>query len=60
MDEQATKRVECPPVLEPSDYERLYQLLHAYHFGAISFLELLDAFEEALHLKPRDTHDHIA
>ena len=26
---------------EPSIYEQLYRLLQAYHFGTISFLELL-------------------
>jgi hypothetical protein len=30
----------------PTKYEQLYNILHAYRFGAISFLELLDQFEE--------------
>ena len=32
------------------DYERMYQLLYAYRFGSISFLELLDMLEAILHI----------
>jgi hypothetical protein len=28
----------------------MYHLLYAYRFGSISFLELLDKFEEILHI----------
>ena len=33
---------------EPTVYEQLYHKLLAYRFGTISFLELLEAFEEIL------------
>ena len=46
MDERTTD----PP--EPTIYEQLYRQLHAYHFGAIDFMELLDVFERILHIKP--------
>lgn len=36
------------PAVSKADCEQLYLLLHAYRFGAINFLELLDAYEEAL------------
>ncbi len=41
------------PAISKADYEQLYLLLHAYRFGAISFLELLDAYEEALGIQPQ-------
>jgi hypothetical protein len=47
MDEQTTDQ---PP--EPSIYEQMYRQLHAYHFGAIGFLDLLDCFEQILRVKP--------
>ena len=34
------------------DYEKMNALLYAYRFGTIGFLELLDAFEEILHIQP--------
>ena len=46
MDDQATERP------EPTIYEQLYRQLHAYHFGAIGFMELLDVFEQILRIKP--------
>ncbi len=49
MDEQTTEQPEKPPEL--SLYEQLYQKLHAYQFGTIGFLELLDACEEILHIQ---------
>jgi hypothetical protein len=39
---------------EPPVYEQLYLSLYAYHFGAIGFLELLEQFEAALHIKRSD------
>jgi hypothetical protein len=33
------------------DYEKMNDLLYAYRFGTISFLDLLAAFEEILHIK---------
>lgn len=36
--------------LSDADYEQMYNLLYAYRFGAISFLELLDKFEAILHI----------
>ncbi len=55
MDEQTTP---MPP--EPTTYEQLYLLLHAYRFGAISFLELLDAYEEALGIQPQASEKNDA
>ena len=46
MDEQTTDQP------EPTIYEQLYRQLHAYHFGAIGFLELLNRFEQILRIKP--------
>lgn len=46
MDEQTTGQP------EPTVYEQLYHKLLDYRFGTISFLELLDAFEEILHIQP--------
>ena len=43
-DQPAGSKVDC---------EHLYLLLHAYLFGAINFLELLEAYEEALGLQPK-------
>jgi hypothetical protein len=43
-DQPAGSKVDC---------EQLYLLLNAYRFGAINFLELLDAYEEALGLQPQ-------
>ena len=48
MDEPMTTQPDAPP--EPSIYEQLNRQLHAYHFGAIGFLELLDQFERILHV----------
>ncbi len=45
MTEQPEKPLELPL------YEQLCHKLYAYHFGTIGFLELLDAFEEILHIK---------
>jgi hypothetical protein len=36
--------------ISDADYEQMYHLLYAYRFGSISFLELLDKFEEILHI----------
>jgi hypothetical protein len=36
--------------ISDEDYEQMYHLLYAYRFGSISFLELLDQFEEILHI----------
>jgi hypothetical protein len=38
------------PTVSDADLEQMYKLLYAYRFGSISFLELLDKFEEILHL----------
>lgn len=43
MDEQMTEQLEALPVSEPSIYEQLYRYLYDYHFGRITFLELLAA-----------------
>ena len=39
---------------ELTKFERLYDILLAYHFGAISFLELLEQFEELLNIASPD------
>lgn len=55
MDEQTTGRQP-----EPTIYEQLYRQLHAFHFGAIGFLELLDRFEQILHIhSPPDNQDMV-
>jgi hypothetical protein len=51
MDEQMIEQAVTSSLPKMTVYEQLYQKLHAYNFGTISFLELLDAFEEILHLK---------
>ena len=38
------------PSVSDADYEQMYNLLYAYRFGAISFLELLDKLEAILHV----------
>jgi hypothetical protein len=60
MDEQTTGRVQVMAAAEPTIYEQLYRQLHAYRFGAISFLELLDRFEQILHIhSPPDNQDMV-
>ena len=49
MDEQTPGQPESSSEL--ALYEQLYQVLSAYQFGTVSFLELLDVFEEILHIK---------
>jgi hypothetical protein len=48
------------PAVSKADYEQLYLLLDAYRFGAIGFLELLDAYEEALGLQPQASEKDAA
>ncbi len=55
MDEQTNEQTGSSP--EPSRGELLYKTFCAYQFGTISFLELLDAFEEILHIKTDDDQD---
>jgi hypothetical protein len=50
MDEQVTERQEARNVPEMTIYEQLYRHLYDYHFGRITFLELLDTWKEILHL----------
>ena len=38
------------PTVSDEDLEQMYHLLYTYRFGSISFLELLDMFEDILHL----------
>lgn len=54
MDEHTTEHLEVITASEPTIYEQLYRQLHAYHFGAIGFLELPDRFEEILAVTPSD------
>jgi hypothetical protein len=42
---------------EHPDYEYLCRSLYAYQFGAITFLELVERFEQALGIKPSDPTD---
>ncbi len=48
MDELMTKQQDVLPALEPSIYEQMYHYLYDYHFGRITFLELLDRWKEVL------------
>jgi hypothetical protein len=41
--------------LDPGVYEQLCLSLYAYQFGTITFLELLDQFEEILHVQTPQT-----
>ncbi len=52
MDDKTIVQPDARSVPEMPVYEQLYSKLYAYRFGVISFLELLDAFEEILHIKP--------
>lgn len=38
----------------PSIYEQMHRYLYDYHFGRITFLELLDKWKEVLQLPTRD------
>jgi hypothetical protein len=40
---------------EQAMYEQLHLKLYAYRFGTIGFLELLDRFEEILHIPSNQT-----
>jgi len=60
MDEQTTIQSEVMAASEPPIYEQLYRQLHAYHFGAIGFLELLERFEQILHIhSPPGSQDMV-
>jgi hypothetical protein len=48
MDDKTTGQLS-----EPTIYEQLYRQLHAYNFGAIDFMDLLNRFEQILQIKPR-------
>jgi hypothetical protein len=50
---------EVMPASEPTIYEQLYRQLHAYHFGAIGFLEVLDRFEQILHIHSPPDNQHL-
>jgi hypothetical protein len=39
---------------EPSIYEQMNRYLYAYHFGRITFLELLEKWKEVLQLPSGD------
>jgi hypothetical protein len=54
MDELMTKQLDVLPALESSIYEQMCQYLYDYHFGRITFLELLEKWKEVLGL-PTDT-----
>ena len=60
MDEQTTIQSEVMAASEPPIYEQLYRQLHAYHFGAIGFLELLNRFEQILYIhSPPGSQDMV-
>lgn len=48
------QKAEQSPVMPKPDYEYLCRSLYAYQFGAITFLELVERFEQALHIRPSD------
>ena len=50
MDEQMNEQPEALKVPDVTVYEQLYSHLYDYHFGRITFLELLDKWKEALNL----------
>jgi hypothetical protein len=52
MDNQTTIQADAPPapMVSEVDLEQMYHLLYAYRFGSISFLELLDMFEDILQI----------
>jgi hypothetical protein len=60
MDEQTTEQPESQNVSEATVYEQLYSHLYAYRLGSISFLELLHAFEEILHIKTHSDQSDVA
>ena len=46
---------------EPENiYERMAKLIYAYHFGRISYLDMLTQFEEMLGLVPPQTDQQPA
>ena len=54
MDEQTTGRTDTIVKAEPSVYEQMYKYLYDYHFGRITFLELLKKWKEVLQLPSGD------
>ena len=58
MNEHMTEQPEALFEPETTVYEQLWLNLHAYRFGTIGFLELLDAFEEILHIQPPQPNRH--
>ncbi len=54
MDEQTTAQAELIVASESSIYEQMHRYLYDYHFGRITFLELLDKWREVLRLPTRD------
>jgi hypothetical protein len=48
MDEQINKQLEALKVPNVTVYEQLYSHLCDYHFGRMTFLELLEKWKEAL------------
>lgn len=57
-DDKTAEQTRCLLALEMTVYEQLYSKLYAYRFGTIGFLELLDAFEEILHIQPPQPNRH--
>ena len=58
MDEQKTELPGTQNVQEITVYEQLCRCLYDYHFGRIKFLELLDKWEEILHLPSSPQRQH--
>jgi len=54
MDEQTTAQLEPLVTTDPSIYEQMHRYLYDYHFGRITFLELLEKWREVLRLPNRD------
>jgi hypothetical protein len=55
MNEQTTAQAEPIVAAEPSIYEQMHRYLYDYHFGRITFLELLDKWKEVLGLPTEDS-----
>ena len=50
MDEQTVAQLDVSPTHTPSIYEQMYRYLYDYHFGRITFIELLDKWKAVLSL----------
>jgi hypothetical protein len=58
MDKQVTSQLDVLPMPEPGIYEQMYHYLYDYHFGHITFLELLDKWRQILHLPTHEQQEN--